>query len=85
MEYLVPVLTTLSIITSLVTLATVVKSRDKELVERTTRQNTLDNAIKDLQEKVEALIVSVNLQGEKITKLQMDFALLFQQHKANHK
>ena len=78
------VLLILSILVSLVTLYTFVKTKKKEAVEQGARQATLDSDIKLILSAVERLTKNLESQQREIGQLKLWLELLLQQHRANH-
>ena len=78
------ILLVLSILVSLTTLYTFVKTKKREVVEQGVRQANLDNDIKQILSAVEKLTRGLESQQREISQLKLWLELLLQQHRANH-
>ena len=78
------VLMIVSILVSFTTLVTFIVTQRQEAEKRGARAATLDNAISQIQEAVDKLVIKIADQDKRIGELSMCLELLLQQHQANH-
>lgn len=83
-EIFTTTLTFMSLVASLITLVTFVRTMKKDAEDRGTRQATMDLAIDEIRRAIAKLVEQVTQQEKDIQQMKILFELLLQQHCNNH-